>query len=102
MCQSQLDNKRKANIFWRNGCTDPTWNDPACPKHCEGLDEHCFNSNGIRTRHRNNGLGFNPDIRCSFFLQRPHRIRRPIFISIFINNPIRTIRLARIIIQQRQ
>ncbi|KAH4227188.1 hypothetical protein HBH98_187680 [Parastagonospora nodorum] len=38
MCQSQLDNKRKANIFWRNGCTDPTWNDPACPKHCEGLD----------------------------------------------------------------
>jgi hypothetical protein len=37
LCQSQGDNNRKANLFWRNGCTDPTWNDPACPKHCEGL-----------------------------------------------------------------
>jgi hypothetical protein len=37
LCQGPADNKRKANIFWRNGCTDPTWNDPACAKVCDGI-----------------------------------------------------------------
>jgi hypothetical protein len=37
LCQGAIDNARKANIFWRNGCTDPTWNDPACAKRCDGL-----------------------------------------------------------------
>ncbi|KAH8722961.1 hypothetical protein GQ44DRAFT_711128 [Phaeosphaeriaceae sp. PMI808] len=39
LCQNQYDNKRKANIYWRNGCTDSSWNDPSCPRHCEGLDK---------------------------------------------------------------
>jgi hypothetical protein len=37
LCQGQSDSKAKRNLFWRNGCTDPTWNDPACAKQCEGL-----------------------------------------------------------------
>lgn len=30
-----------ANLFWRNGCTDPSWQDAACAKYCMGLGE-CF------------------------------------------------------------
>jgi hypothetical protein len=37
LCQGQRDNLRQSNLFWRNGCTDPTWSDPACPKFCKGL-----------------------------------------------------------------
>jgi hypothetical protein len=43
-CQNPYDNQIKANIFWRNGCTDPTWNDPACPKYCEGMSMQFFRS----------------------------------------------------------
>ncbi|OAL52559.1 hypothetical protein IQ07DRAFT_678517 [Pyrenochaeta sp. DS3sAY3a] len=35
-CQSQIDDQRDANLFWRNGCTDPTWQDPACARYCVG------------------------------------------------------------------
>jgi hypothetical protein len=37
LCQGQVDSSRKSNLFWRDGCTDPTWKDPACPRVCEGL-----------------------------------------------------------------
>ncbi|KAK3988714.1 hypothetical protein QBC44DRAFT_328789 [Cladorrhinum sp. PSN332] len=26
--------KRPDDLFWINGCTDPTWRDPACPQYC--------------------------------------------------------------------
>lgn len=37
LCQGQSDEKRKANLYWRNGCTDPTWEDAACARHCIGM-----------------------------------------------------------------
>jgi hypothetical protein len=49
LCQGPSDEKRKANLFWRNGCTDPTWNDAACPKHCEGLGMSCDRRPGNRS-----------------------------------------------------
>ncbi|CAO2647660.1 Nn.00g085820.m01.CDS01 [Neocucurbitaria sp. VM-36] len=39
LCQGQSDEKRKANLYWRNGCTDPTWESAACSRHCVGLGE---------------------------------------------------------------
>lgn len=38
-CQAGSDNSKGMNLFWRNGCTDPTWKDPACPQYCMGLDK---------------------------------------------------------------
>ncbi|KAK4459458.1 hypothetical protein QBC42DRAFT_311614 [Cladorrhinum samala] len=26
--------KKPDDLFWINGCTDPTWRDPACPQYC--------------------------------------------------------------------
>lgn len=29
----------KTNWYWRTGCTDKTWEDPACPKYCAPIGE---------------------------------------------------------------
>lgn len=29
---------RNFNTYWRIGCTDPTYQDPACPRQCEGKE----------------------------------------------------------------
>ncbi|KAF2124077.1 hypothetical protein P153DRAFT_361690 [Dothidotthia symphoricarpi CBS 119687] len=39
LCQEAGGNKASTNLFWRNGCTDPTWNDAACAKHCDGMGD---------------------------------------------------------------
>ncbi|KAJ8118084.1 hypothetical protein OPT61_g856 [Boeremia exigua] len=37
MCKNPLDPPDN-NWFWRNGCTDSTWSDPACPRLCENVE----------------------------------------------------------------
>jgi hypothetical protein len=36
MCKFAAD-KPGSNWYWRTACTDKTWNDPACPRHCEAI-----------------------------------------------------------------
>ncbi|KAJ4360381.1 uncharacterized protein N0V89_000943 [Didymosphaeria variabile] len=36
LCMEQQNEQKGANHYWRNGCTDKTWKDPACPNYCRG------------------------------------------------------------------
>ena len=36
LCMEAQNEKKGANHYWRNGCTDPTFKDPACPNFCRG------------------------------------------------------------------
>ncbi|CAI6336704.1 unnamed protein product [Periconia digitata] len=38
MCRSQEDERFGGNQYFRVGCTDKTWNDPACANYCEGRE----------------------------------------------------------------
>ncbi|KAL1598812.1 hypothetical protein SLS60_007954 [Paraconiothyrium brasiliense] len=39
LCMEQQNEQKGANHYWRNGCTDKTWKDPACPNYCRGKEE---------------------------------------------------------------
>ncbi|KAF2442784.1 hypothetical protein P171DRAFT_486764 [Karstenula rhodostoma CBS 690.94] len=39
LCMEQANEAKGANHYWRNGCTDKTWKDPACPNYCRGKEE---------------------------------------------------------------
>ncbi|KAF2115736.1 hypothetical protein BDV96DRAFT_599306 [Lophiotrema nucula] len=34
MCRNQGDDNKGYNYYWRSGCTDHTFKDPACPPYC--------------------------------------------------------------------
>ncbi|KAF1980256.1 hypothetical protein BU23DRAFT_562644 [Bimuria novae-zelandiae CBS 107.79] len=36
LCMEPANEIKGANHYWRNGCTDPTFKDPACPNYCRG------------------------------------------------------------------
>ncbi|PVH99947.1 hypothetical protein DM02DRAFT_672331 [Periconia macrospinosa] len=38
LCRSQDDEKHQGNQYFRVGCTDKSWNDPACADVCEGKE----------------------------------------------------------------
>ncbi|KAK7188316.1 hypothetical protein PSPO01_05507 [Paraphaeosphaeria sporulosa] len=39
LCMEPANEAKGANHYWRNGCTDKTWQDPACPNVCRGDEE---------------------------------------------------------------
>lgn len=36
LCMEASNEPKGLNHYWRNGCTDKTWKDPACPNFCRG------------------------------------------------------------------
>ncbi|KAH7122758.1 hypothetical protein B0J11DRAFT_347371 [Dendryphion nanum] len=50
LCQAPHERDR----FWRGGCTDITFNDPACPRYClvNGPKAQCHSRSSVLTRCR--------------------------------------------------
>lgn len=34
LCKEKGKEHEGTNLYWSNGCTDPNFNDPACPRYC--------------------------------------------------------------------
>ena len=47
LCKAGSDDQYNWN--WRVGCTDPTFNDPACPSYCQGIGELLHTAEEIMT-----------------------------------------------------
>ncbi|KAF2791691.1 hypothetical protein K505DRAFT_418954 [Melanomma pulvis-pyrius CBS 109.77] len=47
MCQNPSDRANGYNWYWREGCTDATFTDPACPQYCTGSGDDLSNDHFI-------------------------------------------------------